>query len=93
MEACSLVGSLQPHLILTDIIMPNMDGIEFIKFLKSSDIFSHIDIFVQTAIEETQKLEEIKQLGVKKIFTKPFKREPMIRAIKDSLLKKMRRAF
>ena len=64
-------------LIVTDINMPGMDGIEFIKKLDN-----HYDIIVITGNATLSRAIESVRLGVKDFLTKPFEIETLVEAIK-----------
>lgn len=61
-----------PDLILTDIMMPNIDGLTFSKSIKENDKTNHIPIILLTAkAEEVDKLKGL-EIGVQDYLTKPF---------------------
>lgn len=64
-------------LIVTDINMPGMDGIEFIKKLDNA-----YDIIVITGNATLSRAIESVRLGVKDFLTKPFEIETLVEAIK-----------
>ena len=66
-------------LIVTDINMPKMDGIEFIKTLDFS-----CDIIIMTGNATLNKAVESMRLGVKDFLTKPFEIDDLVAAIKRS---------
>ena len=66
-------------LIVTDINMPKMDGIEFIKALEFS-----CDIIIMTGNATLGRAVESMRLGVKDFLTKPFEIDDLIEAIKRS---------
>jgi YesN/AraC family two-component response regulator len=74
-----------PHLIVSDISMPEMDGIELVKKLKSDKRTSHIPIILLTAI--TGQEQQIKGLetGANDYITKPFNFEVLNAKIKNLL--------
>lgn len=64
--------STLPSLIISDIMMPIMDGFELLKILKSSDDFRHIPVMMLTArIELKDKLTALR-IGVDDYVSKPF---------------------
>ena len=60
-EALNAVLTKVPDLILTDLRMPNMDGLELSKHIKSSTAFKHIPIVLITAtpLSDRSKYPEI----------------------------------
>ncbi len=78
-------NNFTPDLIISDIMMPVMDGLEFCHQIKSTPRTSHIMIILLTAKNlETHKLEGIKQ-GADVYLTKPFE-IPMLEAYISNLL-------
>jgi len=60
-----LEGGLFPDIILLDIIMPQMDGIEVLRRLKANDALKNIPIIMLTNISEKEKISEGMELGIK----------------------------
>ena len=74
------------NLILCDWNMPNMNGIEFVKVLRSSDKNTPI-VMVTTEGGET-RMEEARNTGVNGYLTKPFTTDQLLRKLGDYLLVK-----
>lgn len=64
-----------PDLILLDIVMPGMDGMEVCRLLKSNPVTQHIPIIFLTALEQTEKVVEGLSLGAIDYITKPINSE------------------
>jgi two-component system chemotaxis response regulator CheY len=62
-------------IIFTDINMPVMDGITFIKEAKKDPIYREVPIVVVTTEGAKEKVEEIRSLGVDAFIKKPFRPE------------------
>jgi response regulator RpfG family c-di-GMP phosphodiesterase len=61
-----------PDLILSDLLMPNMDGYEMLKKLKSHVVTSHIPTIVLTAVTDTAAIFRATSLGASDYLMKPF---------------------
>ena len=70
-----------PDLILTDIKMPEMDGIEFIKNVRNSD--GTVPIIVSSGFAETQDLAT--EIGANGFLSKPFRSKNLIDTIEQFL--------
>ena len=78
-EALSLYKEHQPEIILTDITMPKMDGLTFVKHVRES--YSHTKIVVLTAYDEREKLMKALGLDVVNYLLKPINRKKLSSAI------------
>ncbi|HWB91912.1 MAG TPA: response regulator [Puia sp.] len=61
-----------PDIILLDINMPRMNGIEFLRILRADPIFNPIKVFVMTTSGEQQDRVETDRLGVAGYLIKPL---------------------
>jgi CheY-like chemotaxis protein len=65
-------GSL-PDIILLDLNMPKMNGIEFLQNLRREERWRNIKVFVLTTSEEREDREQTAKLGVSGYIVKPLK--------------------
>lgn len=70
-----------PALIITDINMPNMNGIELIKAVRKTDKFKAVPIIVLTTESEQSKQEAGKRAGATAWLVKPFTPEQLISTV------------
>ena len=61
-----------PDFIISDIVMPQMDGIEFCRKVKQEFQTDHIPIILLTALSEEMKMQEALEAGANSYITKPF---------------------
>lgn len=71
-EAIQLISNHMPQLIISDIMMPIMDGIEFCKSVRSDNLTAHIPFILLTAKESDQSYLEGIETGADYYFIKPF---------------------
>lgn len=71
-EALQRVEVQKPDLILLDLMMPDMNGVETCQRLKSDERFSSIPVIFLTASTETAHLQECFDAGAVDYVTKPF---------------------
>jgi len=69
-------------LVITDLHMPNMDGIGLIKELRASEKFARIPILFLTTETQTDKKMEAKQAGATGWIIKPFVPAKLLMAVK-----------
>jgi len=79
-----------PDLILLDIMMPNMDGFEVCKILKSDEKMKDIPIIFVTARDETSDKVKGLELGAVDYITKPFEEAEVLARVHTQIeLKRM----
>ena len=80
-EALKMLPQQEYNLIITDINMPDINGLELINFVRSNARYSHVPILIVS----TEKSEEDKKrgmaLGATAYVTKPFKSAELQEAI------------
>lgn len=65
----SLVSEV-PDVVILDMLMPEMDGAEFLHVIRSYLRWSTLPVIVLTAYPEGPQIEHVKQMGARCIFTK-----------------------
>ncbi|OIJ22255.1 DNA-binding response regulator [Anaerobacillus alkalidiazotrophicus] len=68
-EALSLISSTDPHIIITDIVMPIMDGEELTRVVKEN--YSHIEVIILSSFGEFDYVRSTFQNGVVDYILKP----------------------
>jgi len=71
-EALAVVNEFKPQVIMTDWVMPQMDGIEFCRALRSNPAWRNIYVFILTAQESIDRLVEAFDAGANDYMTKPI---------------------
>lgn len=73
-------------IIITDIMMPVMDGFELLEKIHHSPFYAHIPVIVVTALNDAESKIRALESGAIDVFTKPFE-APLIRKRIENLLK------
>lgn len=72
-----------PDLIITDVMMPGMSGMQMTNILKQNDLTSHIPIIMLTAKTDHQSKLQGLDLGATAYITKPFEEKELLLRIKS----------
>jgi PAS domain S-box-containing protein len=76
--ALAAVALKAPQLILLDLRMPGMDGLEVLRRLKARDESRDIPVMILSAVTESQQRIEGLRLGAVDFLSKPFAREELL---------------
>lgn len=71
-EALRLLPRDQIDLILTDINMPDINGLELISYLRANQNYKDIPVFIISTEGSAKDIEKGKQLGADEYLVKPF---------------------
>ncbi|CAG7652915.1 response regulator [Paenibacillus allorhizosphaerae] len=81
--ALEIVRNASPDLVLLDMKIPGMDGLDILKHIKSID--SSIKVIMMTAYGELDMIKEATDLGAIMHFTKPFDIDELRQAVNQQL--------
>ena len=86
-EALLLVRSERPDLVISDILMPTMDGYEFVRQLRADPLVAATEvIFYSAHYREREARNLAKACGVLRVLIKPCEPEVILQAIDQSLV-------
>ena len=74
MQALEKVRTIQPDVILLDVMMPGMTGFEVCQRIRSDPLVAEIPIIVLTALDDRESLLNALKAGADDFITKPFDR-------------------
>ena len=84
-DACAKLGSFMPDLILADIRMPRMDGVEFVRYVRNTERYAKTKIIGMTALhEDDPRVTTFREAGVENLIYKPFENHELISVIKQA---------
>ncbi|TAJ08331.1 MAG: response regulator [Nitrospirae bacterium] len=76
-----LNGGVKPNLVITDLNMPNMDGISLIKAVRAMPSFKFTPVLMLTTESDEGKKKEGQAAGATGWIVKPFNPEQMLKVI------------
>lgn len=85
-DALSKLNGDKVHLIISDVNMPNMDGISFVKELKQNARYKFTPVIMLTTEAGKDKMMEGKAAGAKAWVVKPFQPPQMLDAVSKLVL-------
>ena len=85
-EGWEKAKQLYPDLVVSDIMMPLMDGVELARKIKTETLTAHIPVILLTAMGSEEKQLEGLKVGVNDYITKPFTFEILASRIRNLLM-------
>lgn len=86
MEALEVAQAELPELIITDILMPHMDGFSLVRRLRSEALLAGIPVIFQTANYDVSEIHKLaRSSGVQHILRKAAEPHEILRAVNESL--------
>jgi len=79
------VGGTKPDVIVTDVNMPEMDGIELVREIRKLSAFKHVPVLVLTTDNTDEKKEIGRAAGATGWLVKPFDSELILKVIRKVL--------
>ncbi len=84
-EAVELAVSAIPDIILMDVMMPVMGGLEALKLIKENPASTTIPVILVSALGEYEDIRKGYSMGASYYITKPFTKKELLKAIKSCL--------
>jgi CheY-like chemotaxis protein len=82
-EAVALVGRTMPDLVILDVMMPDMDGLEACKVLKKDEVTAAIPVILLTAKGQITDIEKGFKSGADAYVVKPFSPARLIEKVEE----------
>ncbi len=84
-EALEYIKKNAVDLVITDLVMPKLTGLEFIEAVKSHEQLMHIKMLIVTSIDDSTKLSQAFDLGASDYITKPYNDYEFLARIKNAI--------
>lgn len=78
-EAIELCKELKPDIVILDIIMPGLNGLETAEILKKQD--PAVKILMLSSLCDAGTMEEVKSIGVKHLIPKPLEADVLLASL------------
>ena len=91
LDAVDIVSEVKlflPDIILLDILMPKMDGVEVCKLLKNDSAVGNIPIVTLSGLDTDKDRQIMHKLGVVDFLAKPMEKDELIAKIEEVLQRK-----
>jgi two-component system chemotaxis response regulator CheY len=85
-DALAKLTGQKVNLIISDVNMPNMDGITFVRELKTRPAYKFTPVLMLTTESQEDKKEQGKAAGARAWMVKPFKPEALLAAVQKLTL-------
>lgn len=86
-EALRVLEDAWVDVVLSDINMPEMGGVEFLREVKKNDVLNNIPVIFVTTESSHTRMEEVRGLGAAAYVKKPFQPEQIKSVLLDVLQK------
>ena len=80
-EALKILPTRKVDLIITDINMPDIDGLELISFVRENPIYQHIPTIIITTEDSEEDRKRGMELGAREYVVKPFTTDEIREAV------------
>jgi two-component system, OmpR family, response regulator len=82
-EAVGAAESFGPDLILLDVMMPGMDGLETLEMLRQTEATARIPVIFMTAKVRPHEIERYTELGALGVVAKPFEPDGLAETVRS----------
>ena len=85
LEALSIMQTFRPHVVLTDLEMPNMNGVELTASLRSKPENKDLPIIMITSRSQDKHRELAERAGINAYITKPYNESDLVKTIRNAV--------
>jgi len=84
-EAVIILDSEKPDVVLTDLEMPRMNGLELVSYIRNSNAWKDLPAVMITSRNMSKHRQQAEQVGVNRFIPKPFSDDEVLEAIDEQL--------
>jgi DNA-binding response OmpR family regulator len=72
-----------PHLVLLDLMLPEISGIEFLKQMRSQSRYNDVPVIILSALTEPEQIREGLSEGADRYLTKPYLANNLVKTVRE----------
>lgn len=84
-EAFKILAEKQVNLVLSDVFMPVMDGMEFLREFKQTEYHTHIPVITMSTNNDRRSIRKMREMGSAAYLIKPFNIDSLVVLIEKLL--------
>lgn len=88
-EALDIIHRKHPDMIISDILMPQMDGFSIVQIVRSNTLTSHIPLLFISSLSDEISMRKAMKMGVDDYLVKPIGRDLLLEAIEARMTRKL----
>lgn len=71
-DALDIIDGFNPHLVISDLMMPELDGAELLRFLRKSEKFESLPVIIMSSLSDKPVMRRLMREGAATFLVKPF---------------------
>jgi CheY-like chemotaxis protein len=91
-EALMVIERELPDLVITDLRLPQMDGVAMIQALRASPVFARIPVICLTAVDDRKEIERLASLDITDYILKPVGAVQLAQRLRRAVRRRVRQA-
>ncbi len=80
-----LAGDVMPDLVLLDLMLPRISGIEFLRQMRGKPEFQNLPVIILSALADPAQIREGLETGADRYLTKPYLANNLIKTVREVL--------
>lgn len=84
-EALQILRTLRPHVILIDVEMPDLSGLEVLRRLRRTTVFAHTPVVMVSGVNTKNIVRESMEAGANSFMVKPFDKTTLLERVRKAL--------
>lgn len=84
-EAAQVIRSSTIDLILLDLMLPDVSGVQFLKQMRAREQYQSIQVLVLSALVDPDQIREALEAGANRYLTKPYMANNLVSVVQEML--------